>query len=336
MATMRDVAKAAGVSIATVSATLSRAAYVSPELQARVNAAVELLGYERNSMASGLKRGQTSLIGLIVSDVTNPFFTELVDHVQNAARHAGYSVLLGISDHDPAREAELLRLMRSHQAAGTILCPAGDAADGVGPLGRMRLVAVDNAAPALGVDTVELDNRRAAALAARHCLDLGHRRIAVVAGPARQYVSRERLAGFEAALADEGAPLAPDLLLNGEFRLEEAYRAAQALLAQESLPTAIFVSNNLMLIGVMRALAEAGLSVPRDMSVVSIDDFPWASAFQPALTVVRQPVAEMAGAALARLLARLSGDDSPPDHARLAPELVIRGSCAAPRAPPAS
>jgi LacI family transcriptional regulator len=336
MATMRDVAKAAGVSIATVSATLSRAAYVSPELQARVNAAVESLGYERNSMASGLKRGQTSLIGLIVSDVTNPFFTELVDHVQNAARDAGYSVLLGISDHDPAREAELLRLMRSHQAAGTILCPAGGASNALGPLGRMKLVAVDNAAPSLDIDTVGLDNRRAAALAARHLLELGHRRIAVVAGPARQFVSRERLSGFEAALAGEGAPLAADLVLNGEFRLEEAYRAARALLARDSLPTALFVSNNLMLIGVMRALAEAGLSVPGDMSVVSIDDFPWASAFQPALTVVRQPVAAMAGAALTRLLARLSGDDGPPEHARLEPELVIRGSCAAPSLSPAS
>jgi LacI family transcriptional regulator len=329
MATMRDVARAAGVSIATVSSTLSRSAYVSPALQARVNAAIEALGYERNSMASGLKRGQTSLIGLIVSDVTNPFFTELVDNVQRGAREAGLSVLLGISDHDPAREGELLRLMRSHQAAGTILCPAGDGAGESLALGRMKLVAVDNAAPTLPWDTVTIDNRRAAALAATHCLDLGHRSFAVVAGPEGQFVSRERLSGFSDTLEARGVSLPPDFILRGAFRIEEAHEAMRRLLAGRHLPTALFVSNNLMLIGVMQALAEAGLSVPADMSVISIDDFPWASAFHPALTVVRQPVAAMADVALARLMGRLAGDDSAAAHLRLQPELIVRGSCAA-------
>ena len=332
MATMKDVAKAAGVSIATVSATLSGASFVSADLQARVNAAIETLRYERNSMASGLKRGRSFLIGLIVSDVTNPFFTELVDCVQNQAREQGYSVLLGISGHDVAREGELLRLMRSHQAAGTILCPAGEADDySKGRLqpGRMKLVAIDNAAPALPVDTISLDNRKAAEIAVQHLLSFGHRRIGTVMGFAHQHVANERLIGFRDALKEQGIEVDEASVGQGNFRIEDAYRACNLLLALAERPTALFVANNLMLIGVMRALSEAGVSVPADISVASIDDFPWASAFQPALTVVRQPIAAMASAALSRLVQRLDGEDGEPTHQVFAPELVVRQSCSA-------
>ena len=333
MATMKDVARDAGVSIYTVSATLSGSAPVSPELRARVAASVARLGYERNSMARGLKQGTSTLIGLIVSDVTNPFFTELVECIQGEAHRAGYSVLLGISDHDAAREAELLTLMRSHQAAGTILCPAGSEADyGDGRLarGRMKIVAVDNASPALGVDGFALDNRRAADLATAHLLGLGHRRIGIVAGMRHQHVSQERLAGYRDALARHGIAPDPALVVHGDFRMEEARACAGHLLTLTDRPTAIFVANNLMLIGVMRSLAEAGIRVPDDVSVCSIDDFPWAPAFQPALTVVRQPIAAMAAAAFARLVGRLRDDDAGPAERQIfAPELVVRQSCAA-------
>ena len=332
MATMKDVARDAGVSIYTVSATLSGSANVSAELRARVSASVARLGYERNAMARDLKQGTSSLIGLIVSDVTNPFFTELVECIQAEAHQAGYSVLLGISDHDAAREAELLTLMRSHQAAGTILCPAGSEdtySDGRLTRGRMRLVAVDNASPGLGVDGFALDNRKAADLAVSHLLDLGHRRIGVVAGMRHQYVSRERLAGHAEALARAGIAPDPALVVHGDFRLAEARACAEQLLGLSPRPTAIFVANNLMLIGVMRALAEAGVAVPRDMSVCSIDDFPWAPAFQPSLTVVRQPIAAMAAAAFGRLVGRLrDGAEGDPVQEIFAPELVVRESCA--------
>lgn len=332
VATMKDVAKDAGVSIYTVSATLSGSANVSADLRARVNQSVARLGYERNSMARGLKQGTSSLIGLIVSDVTNPFFTELVECIQSDAERAGYSVLLGISDHDAEREDDLLKLMRSHQAAGTILCPAGGEehyADGRLSRGRMRIVAVDNASPALGVDGFALDNRRAADLAVSHLLALGHRRIGVVAGISHQHVSRERLQGYHDALARQGVGPAPDLVGHGNFRIEDAYATCRRLLRIAPRPTALFVANNLMLIGVMRALADEGVTVPRDMSVCSIDDFPWAPAFQPALTVVRQPIAEMASAAFRRLVERLGSDGAEARERLFAPELVVRKSCAA-------
>lgn len=334
MTTMKDVAKAAGVSIATVSATLSGASFVSSELRARVTTAIGALGYERNSAASGLKRGKSLLIGLVVSDVTNPFFTELVHSVQNQAREKGYSVLLGVSDHDVTRESELLRLMRSHQAAGTILCPAGGVED-YSPmrlnLGQMKVVAVDNAAPNLPFDTVALDNSKAATLAVQHILSFGHRRVATMAGPSQQFVSQKRLEGFIVALEQNGIKADPALISHGNFRIDLAFQSCVTLLSQPNRPTALFVANNLMLIGVMQALTQAGLSVPGDMSVASIDDFPWSSAFQPALTVVRQPIAQMAAAALDRLLSRIDGDASVPTRQLFEPELVVRQSCASPR-----
>jgi LacI family transcriptional regulator len=331
MVTMKDVAQAAGVSVYTVSATLSGAAPVSPELRERVTRAVTRLGYEGNSVARGLRQGTSSLIGLIVSDVTNPFFTEVVDCIQNLAQQSGYSVLLGISGHDVAREAELLRLMRSHQAAGTILGPAGGKADyssGELATGRMKVVAIDNASPSLNVDCIALDNRKAATLAVKHLLDLGHRDIAMVGGLPRQHVARERLAGYREALRRHGRATRPELIATGNFRLEDGYAACQTLMRLVKPPTALFVANNLMLIGVMRALGELGLSVPQDVSVCSIDDFPWATAFQPALTVVQQPIAAMSDAAFRTLVARLGGSDAPVRRQLFEPQLIMRKSTA--------
>lgn len=334
MSTMKDVAKAAGVSIATVSAVISGTSYVSPALAAKVTAAINALGYERNSVASGLKRGRTSLIGLVVSDVTNPFFTELVDVVQERARENGYSVLLGISNHDLEQEAALLRLMRSHQAEGTILCPTGNGQDyhdlQLGA-GRMKIVVVDNASTRLPFDTITLDNRAAAEMAAQHILSYGHQRVAIITGPSHQFVSEERLNGFRAAMIHHGLQIEPSFIRSGAFRIQGGYEACAQILALPKGPTALFVANNLMLIGVMKALAEAGVSVPDGISLTSIDDFPWASAFHPALTVVRQPIEEMAAAAFGLLQRRMEGELDKPQHLVFMPELLIRKSCSPPR-----
>lgn len=333
MATMKDVARLASVSVATVSAALSGSGYVSPALRERIQAAVDELGYSRNAMASGLKRGRSTLIGLIVPDITNPFFTELVHVVQREACEQGLTVLLGVSDDDALREAQLVKLMRSHQAAGTIISPCGsdeDTARLAGLAGAMPLVAVDNAADGLPFDTVVIDNRMAARLAVDHIVAAGHRRVAVVVGPAHRHVSRERLFGFETALEAHGLAADPDLVVRGDFTVDRARAAGLALIRSSVPPTALFVSNNQMLIGIMQAVADAGLKVPRDLSLASIDDFPWASAVTPALTVVSQPIADMARSALGRLVSRLRGDDSPPQRAVLRPVLMVRSSCAAP------
>ena len=183
----------------------------------------------------------------------------------------------------------------------------------------MKIVAIDNAAAGIGIDTVALDNRRAAALAVEHLLGLGHRRIATVAGLAHQYVSQQRLYGYEETLESQGIKVRSDFVSHGNFRVEDAYHSCRRLLDLPESPTALFVANNLMLIGVMRALSEAGVKVPRDMSIASIDDFPWAAAFQPALTVVRQPIADMASTAFELLMKRLEGDEREPSHREFTP-----------------
>ena len=334
MATMKEVAKAAGVSIATVSAVLSGAAFVSPALKDKVEKAVVKLGYARNAMARGLKRGQSTLLGLVVPDITNPFFTSFVDEVQKCAEASGYSVLLGVANNSPVREIELCDLMRSHQVAGTILCPTGDAkncAAIAARVGSMPLVIADNAPTGLPVDTIVMDNTRAAQLAAEHILANGHRLIAVMSGPAHQYVSQMRHEAFLATLRDANIAVAPQHISRGEFREAEAYAAALNLLSSNPRPTAIFVANNLMLIGVMRAIAELNLKVPQQLSVVSIDDFAWAAAFQPALTVIRQPITAMAQSAHDCLMLRIkdSGDQA---FQRVVhqPTLIVRGSCQPP------
>jgi LacI family transcriptional regulator len=164
----------------------------------------------------------------------------------------------------------------------------------------------------------------------KHILSFGHRRIATVAGFTHQFVSQQRLDGFLTALKEQGSEIDSKFIRHGDFRIETARHACADLLALPKRPTALFVANNLMLIGVMQALASAGVSAPRDMSVASIDDFPWASAFQPALTVVRQPIAQMASAALARLVECVNGNDSGPTRQMFEPELIVRKSCAAP------
>jgi DNA-binding LacI/PurR family transcriptional regulator len=335
MATMKDVARLAGVSTATVSATLSGANFVSSELRERVLVAIEELGYAPNAMASGLKRGSTRLIGLIVPDITNPFFTEIVHDVQRGASALGFTVLLGVSDDNAMRESELIRLMRSHQAAGTIVIPCGSEEDCrklCSHAAAMPIVALDNAPPGLDCDTVVIDNRKAAELATTHILSFGHTEVGIVSGPAHRYVSRERVLGFEATIEAHGLSPRPELASRGEFHVDIARQAGLDLLHGSKPPTAIFVANNQMLIGVMQAVAEAGLSVPDDVSVASIDDFPWASAFMPALTTVRQPIGKMAEAALEFLTSRFSGEAAPPRRVMLEPELVVRKSCVGPSA----
>lgn len=332
---MKDVARLAQVSLATVSAVLSGSAYVSPELTGRVRKAVAALGYAPNTVASSLKKGTTRMIGLVVPDVTNPFFTELVHSVQKRARVLGYAVLLCDSERDIEQERSYLKMLRAHLATGTIICPAGPDAsykDLVHDVGIMPLVAVDHVIRADDYDSVVLDNVGASRMIMQHIIGLGHTRIAIIAGQQHLLPGRDRLAGFMDALRDAGLDVVPEFVRHGAFNGNDAFDCTQALLASPDRPSAIFATNNQMLVGVMRAIYESGLSCPRDVSVAAIDDFPWAAAFSPALTTVRQPVDAMADAAFNLLLERITGTDAEPRHLVFEPELVIRQSCVAPAA----
>jgi LacI family transcriptional regulator len=336
MSTIRDVARLAGVSTATVSATLSGNAFVSEALRARVRDAVEKLNYSPHGVARSLKRGSTRLIGLVIPDVTNPFMTEFVQAFGDLARGEGYSVLLCDTGFDADRESEVIEILQTQRVDGIVASPGARAEsyfDGLATNGRPAVVLFDNAPPDLPVDTVVLDNSGAAFMATAHLLDRGHTCIGMVAGPAHNLPGDERIRGFRAALAARGIAYDARYVVRGNFVEEDSRQAVHQLLALNPRPSAIFAAGNLMLVGVMRGLREAGLAVPADISVAAIDDFPWATAFSPALTTVRQPVAEMAEHAMRLLRVRMSGDPSPPKRIALQASLVIRDSVAPPGLP---
>ncbi|WP_374446514.1 LacI family DNA-binding transcriptional regulator [Stella sp.] len=334
-ATIRDVARVAGVSTATVSATLTGSAPVSAALTERVHAAVAEVGYRPDAVARSLRRGETRMLGLLLADITNPFTTAVVHAVEAAAHASGYTLMLCNSDEDPAKERTYLDLLRAQRADGVMLMPVGFGRDYGQQVRRMLdapTVLVDRTIPDLPLDAVTVDGRTGTREAVGHLASLGHRRIAILSGPAGVSASDERVAGYRAALDEAGITFDPALVRDGAFRQDRARAATLELLRAPEPPTALFACNNLMAIGMMRAVAEIGLDCPRDLSVACFDDFDWAEAFQPRLTTVAQPTDAIGAQAVALLLDRL-GDAPAPGlrHIVLPPRLIVRDSCAPPR-----
>jgi LacI family transcriptional regulator len=332
MSTIRDVARQAQVSTATVSATLNNTAYVSPDLKARVLAAVEQLGYAPSGIAKSLKTGKTRLLALVVADVSNPFFTGLIDAVESAAYDWGYALILCNSDEKFERERNHLSLARTQRCDGMILAPTGDIEDyraaGMRAFSAPTVL-IDRVLDSWNVDSVTLDNVSAAMQATNYILDLGHRRIGTISGPPHVSTGGDRLAGFKKALAAQNVPLDSAHVRSGDFREDSAFAVTREMLSRPDRPTALYVANNLMLVGVMRAVAEAGLVCPADISIVSTDDFSWATAFRPRLTTVRQPVREMGAEAVRLLVERIErGTEEPCKRLVLLPTLIVRESCA--------
>ncbi len=321
------------MSIATVSATINATAYVSPELQARVRQAITEVGYHPDGIARSLKKRSTQTLGLIISDITNPFFTALVRGIEDAANARGHAVMLCNTDERLDKERAYLELLRSRRVDGLIMAPAGAVEDYhrsfVGA--NTTLVFIDRKIPTVAADAVVVDNVGGARQAVEHLLGLGHRRIGAIIGLPQISTTHERIHGYRQALEAAGVTVDPALMRDGHSRLEGGYRAALALLGLPRPPTAIFATNNLMAIGLMRAVAERGLSCPDDLSVVCFDDFEWASVFHPRLTTVAQPTYEMGAKAVELLFGRLDGTvTGEPREVVLAPTLLVRDSCAAP------
>jgi LacI family transcriptional regulator len=331
MITITDVAKRAGVSVATVSATINGKKYVSPELKRKVTAAIHVLDYAPHAIARSLKKGTTNLIGLILPDITNPFFTDFVRYFERDARKQGYSVLMCDTDEDFEAERAYLRLMRTYRVEGVILIPTGRPEAYEEPEFEaydIPVVMVDRAIPAIPCDHVLLNNKAAALKATNYLLDLGHKRIATVAGPEYLAIARERIEGFREAITSRGLSFDSSQIWYGNYHVDEAFEVCKELLSAEVRPTGLFVAGNLMLIGVMRAIAALQLSCPKDISVVAVYAFPWADAFVPRLTTVRQPTVEFSDNALRLLLRRIAGTPAtPPTRVCLEPSLIIRDSC---------
>lgn len=334
MPTLHDVAKAAGVSIATVSATINQSAYVSPELQERVRKAIAELGYHPDGIARSLKKRSTQTLGLIISDITNPFFTALVRDIEDGANARGYALILCNTDEHLEKEQAYLRLLRSRRVDGLIMAPAGSVEDYHHFTLEVStpLVFIDRKIPTVPADAVVVDNVGGARQAVEYLIRLGHRRIGAITGLPQISTTHEQVEGYRQALESAGFSMDHLTLMRcGNSRLEGGYQAGLVLLTLPKRPTAIFATNNVMAIGLMRAVAERGLRCPEDISVACFDDFEWASVFRPRLTTVAQPTYDMGLKAAELLFARLEGTlAGDPKEVVLSPALVIRDSCTAP------
>lgn len=330
-ASMKDVAKRAGVSTATVSRVLSGGTGVSPRLQQRVLAAIEELNYQPSRVARSLRTRSSRILGLIISDIQNPFFTSVVRGVEDVAYAHQYVLLLCNSDEDPDKEKLYIDVLQAEQAAGMIVSPTREDSPHFAPLveAGYPMVCMDRRLPGLAVDTVVVDNVEGARRAVSHLLALGHNRIGTICGPRVMTTGRERGEGYRLALEQHGLTMDPVLVYIGDNKETGGYRGAQQLLSLPDPPTALFVGNNLMTIGAMNAISDRGLRIPEDVALVSFDDLPWSSLYRPALTAVVQPTYELGHAAAELLLKRIDDNGRLPREIELATTLVVRESCGA-------
>lgn len=327
---MLHVAEAARVSVATVSAVINGTASVSPELTLRIEQAIRDIGYKRNAIARSLRLGTTRTIGLTVADITNPFFTDVVSVVQDVLHRAGYAVMLCCNEENIDVQDEQVRLLLDRMVDGLIIAPAGDDANLKRILAgtTIPVVLIDRVCDGVEADQVVLDNRRAVFDATSYMLGLGHRRIGYISGSLDTSTGRDRLAGYHDALAATGLAGRDELVRLGNFREADAYNAALQLLTLADRPTALFSANNLMVIGVMKAIRDIGLSCPEDVSVACFDDFAWADVFRPQLTTVAQPVRAIGEQAARLILDRLAGTViDAPRRLVLQGRLMVRNSC---------
>jgi len=326
--TIRDVAALAGVSAATVSRVMNGKADVAADLRQRVLAAVTELGYRRNGPARSLRTRAAMVLGIIISDITNPFFTAVVRGAEDQAQLAGYSVVLANADEDVAKEARYLEVAADEQMAGVLLSPASPRQTSIDVLVErgIPVVTIDRRLTAAAVDSVTVDNHLAARKAAQHLIDQGCLRVGIVAGPVQTTTGASRLAGYRAALRAAGRTVDPSLVAYADFRTEGGYVATRTLLRQRQPPDGLLFSNNLMTVGGLRAIAEAGLAIPDDIAIVGFDDAIWTTALRPPLTVVAQPVYEIGQTAARLLLRRIEGEKFPPRRVVLRAELIVRAS----------
>jgi LacI family transcriptional regulator len=332
MATIRDVARRAGTSVATAARALGEYGYVSAAARERVLRAARALDYHPNAIARSMIKGRTQTLAVIVSDNANPFFAAVVRGIEDVVLGKGYAIILCNADEDPDKEAIYLRTLREKRVDGLVISPSGGTATLLRGMltGGTPIVQMDRRIAGLAADAVLIDNRAGVRAAIAHLIRLGHRRIGMISGPRRLYTGRERREAFRAALREAGVAPADDLILEGTFKEASGYELVGRFLGLRRRPTAIFIANNLMTIGALLALKEADVRIPEEMAVVGFDDMDWAPILTPPLTAVAQPGYDLGAAAGRLLLERLAAPASfDPRTVVLQPRLVVRESCGA-------
>lgn len=332
---IKDIAERAGVSVATVSRALSGSSLVTDETRKRVNALARELNYRPNVSARNLRTRRSMSVLLVVRDVGNPFYLEILKGVEATAREAGYAVLMGNTENDPDREVEYFNMLRDGHADGMILMTGklpppqpGESAD----LSHLPVVIALEMIEGSGFPHVQIDNVAAAQAAVEHLVALGHRRIAHIAGPLPEVMALHRREGYRAAMKAAGLEIPEGYEVRGDYLLESGEARAADLFALAEPPTAIFAANDEMAYGAIHALRRLGRNVPGDVSVVGFDDLYLSKAFYPPLTTVSQPRADIGRTAMSQLLNVLSDGDVGAEPAIVLPTtLNIRGSTAPPR-----
>ncbi len=333
-ATLRDVARAAGVSAMTVSRVINDQPRVKDETRRRVEAAIAALGYVPNRIARGLVRRETKTIGVIVPDIANPFFTLVVRGAEDVAWRADYRVVLGNTQTDLERERGHIDDMLAFQVEGVLIAPVSDrSAPQLRALvrGQTPFVLIDRSLPGLRADLVQGDSVAGARLLVDHLIGLGHRRIAMITEPNDVSTARDRVQGYREALEAAGIGFRPDFVAESSaIHPRLARDAALHLLDLPEPPTAIFALNNIAASGVAEAARERGLAIPDDLGLVCFDDIELASRLDPFLTVLAQPAETFGTLAMQLLLDRLAGREAERGRTVVLPgELVVRASAAA-------
>jgi LacI family transcriptional regulator len=333
MATMKQVAQQAGVSISTVSHVINNTRVVSEDVRQRVLGVIAEMRYIPSAVARSLKNDKTNMIGVLVPDSSNPYFAELIRWIEEAAFEAGYNIILCNAQGGAAKQAAYLRLLMEKRIDGLVLvASSADCDDEL--LTRPESVPViqlERALPGLDADAILAGEAGGGALAAHHLLELGHRDIACVAGPAGLPRTRERIGGFLRAMEEAGLAVPPERIVHAEFTSAGGYAAFNRLLASSRPPSAIFAASDLMAFGGLWAAREAGVRVPEQLSVIGFDDLDGVGYTSPPLTTVAPPKREMARLAIAWLIERIGGGEALLRRTVLESRLVVRATCAPPR-----
>ena len=334
MANMKDIAKIARVSLGTVSHVINNSANVRAPLRKRVLEAVQAVGYQPSQLARGLRRDKTNVIGMIIPDITNPFFPAVVRGAEDTAFSNGYRLILCNTDNDHSKELVHLKELRTYLPAGLIVIPS-NFSDLTAQAESYRragtgVVCVDRLPRNWAGDSVTANNEEGALEATRHLIQMGHEKLAMIVGPLHLTNAKDRLNGFKKAAREAHIHVLREYIQETTFDKQGGYIKALLLLRLIPRPTAIFAGNDMIALGVLRAIREAGLSCPEDVSVMGFDDLDLAEVTHPALSSVSQSGYQLGTTAAHILIERLHGDKSASKHIILRTSLSLRGSVASP------
>jgi len=329
MPTQKDVAKRADISVATVSRYINEKGYISPAVKERIRSAIEDLQYKPNLVARSLKMRSSNIIGLIFPDIENPFFISLIKKAEEVAQKNGYNVILCNTKNNPGKEAEYLEVLKGKQVDGYILIPSITTGSDIWKaLRNEKVVFLDRAIDEGGeCITVKLDNRKGVKIAIDCLAGLGHRRIGTITVPINITTGFERLEGYRTALSANNLRYDAALVRTADYTAENAYLHTQDLLAQSDRPTALLPMSGPTTVGALKAIKDAGLQIPRDISVIGFDEFEYAKLLNPPLSTIAQPAYEFGEKGIELLLRLLRGEEVSPTTVILDPIFMERDSC---------